>query len=83
MELNNEFNNTIMGTRIRQRRLELGLTQTKVAKALNVTFQQVQKYEKGSKGLRAGRLLTLSNYLEKPVNYFFDGYSNYDKSTSR
>ena len=82
MELN-EFNNQVVGDRLRQRRLELGLTQTKVANAINVTFQQVQKYEKGTNGLSAIRILNLSNYLEKPVDYWFQGYDNYDKSTGR
>ena len=82
MELN-EFNNQVVGDRLRQRRLELGLTQTKVANAINVTFQQVQKYEKGINGVSAVRILNLSNYLEKPVSYFFQGYNNYDQSTGR
>ena len=60
MELN-EFNNQVVGDRLRQRRLELGLTQTKVANAINVTFQQVQKYEKGTNGISSVRLLNLSN----------------------
>ena len=82
MELN-EFNNKVVGDRLRQRRLELGLTQTKVANAINVTFQQVQKYEKGTNGISAIRILNLSNYLEKPVGYFFQGYNNYDQNPSR
>ena len=82
MELN-EFNNKVVGDRLRQRRLELGLTQTKVANAINVTFQQVQKYEKGTNGISSVRLLNLSNYLEKPVGYWFQGYNNYDQSTGR
>ena len=82
MELN-EFNNQVVGDRLKQRRLELGLTQTKVANAINVTFQQVQKYEKGTNGINPIRLLNLSNYLEKPVGYFFQGYNNYDQSTGR
>ena len=79
----NEITNQVVGDRLRQRRLELGLTQTKVANAINVTFQQVQKYEKGTIGLSAFRFLNLSNYLEKPVGYFFQGYNNYDQSTGR
>ena len=75
--------NLSVGQKIRQKRLEHKLTQGQLADKCGITFQQIQKYEKGSNGLSAVRLLTLSNYLEKPVNYFFDGYSNYDKSTSR
>ena len=44
--------NTHMGKRLRMRRLSLGLTQTKVANAINVTFQQIQKYEKGTNGVK-------------------------------
>ena len=71
MELN-EFNNQVVGDRLRQRRLELGLTQTKVANAINVTFQQVQKYEKGINGVSGFRIKQLSLALDVPVNYFFD-----------
>ena len=54
-----------------------GLTQTKVAKAINVTFQQIQKYEKGTNGVSSIRLLQLSNYLKVPINYFFEDFSEY------
>ena len=69
--------NTHMGKRLRMRRLSLGLTQTKVANAINVTFQQIQKYEKGTNGVSSIRLLQLSNYLKVPINYFFEDYSEY------
>ena len=69
--------NTHMGKRLRMRRLSLGLTQTKVAKAINVTFQQIQKYEKGTNGVSSIRLLQLSNYLKVPINYFFEDFSEY------
>ena len=52
------------------RRLSLGLTQTKVAEAINVTFQQIQKYEKGTNGVSSNRLMQLSNYLKVPITYF-------------
>gem|GEM_PF-6618892 len=83
LELNAGFNNKVLGTRIKQRRLELNLTQTKLGNALNVSFQQIQKYEKGTNGISAVRILHLSNYLEKPVHYFFEGYDSYDQSPSR
>ena len=57
--------------------MALGLTQTKVAKAINVTFQQIQKYEKGTNGVSSIRLLQLSNYLKIPINYFFEDFSAY------
>jgi len=69
--------NKHLGERLKMRRLALGLTQTKVAKAINVTFQQIQKYEKGINGVSSIRLLQLSNYLKVPISYFFDNYREY------
>ena len=69
--------NKHLGNKLKLRRLALGLTQTKVAKAINVTFQQIQKYEKGTNGVSSIRLLQLSNYLKVPINYFFEDYSEY------
>ena len=69
--------NKHLGNKLKLRRLALGLTQTKVAKAINVTFQQIQKYEKGTNGVSSIRLLQLANYLKVPVNYFFEGFSDY------
>ena len=69
--------NKHLGYKLKLRRLALGLTQTKVAKAINVTFQQIQKYEKGTNGVSSIRLLQLSNYLKIPINYFFEDYSEY------
>ena len=69
--------NKHLGSKLKIRRLALGLTQTKVAKAINVTFQQIQKYEKGTNGVSSIRLLQLSNYLKVPINYFFEDYPEY------
>ena len=69
--------NKHLGGKLKLRRLALGLTQTKVAKAINVTFQQIQKYEKGTNGVSSIRLLQLSNYLKVPINYFFEDFSEY------
>ena len=69
--------NRHLGSKLRMRRLALGLTQTKVAQAINVTFQQIQKYEKGTNGVSSIRLLQLSNYLKVPINYFYEDYSEY------
>jgi transcriptional regulator with XRE-family HTH domain len=69
--------NKHLGNKLKLRRLALGLTQTKVAKAINVTFQQIQKYEKGTNGVSSIRLLQLSNYLKVPINYFYEDYSSY------
>ncbi len=69
--------NKHLGNKLKLRRLALGLTQTKVAKAINVTFQQIQKYEKGTNGVSSIRLLQLANYLKVPINYFYEDYPEY------
>jgi len=71
MEIN--FNKHL-GAKLRMRRLALGLTQTKVAQAIKVTFQQIQKYEKGTNGISSLRIMQLSNFLKVPVIYFFEDY---------
>ena len=75
--------NKHLGSKLRMRRLALGLTQTKVAQAINVTFQQIQKYEKGTNGISSLRIMQLATFLKVPVVYFFDdfpGFSNEDKN---
>ena len=74
--MENNFNKHL-GSKLKLRRLALGLTQTKVAKAINVTFQQIQKYEKGTNGVSSIRLLQLSNYLKVQINYFFEDFPEY------
>ncbi len=69
--------NRHLGSKLRMRRLALGLTQTKVANAINVTFQQIQKYEKGTNGISSLRLMQLANFLKIPVIYFFEDYPGY------
>ena len=64
------------------RRLSLGLTQTKVANAINVTFQQIQKYEKGTNGVSSSRLIQLSTFLKVPITYFFEDYSDSNSGVS-
>ena len=73
--------NRHLGSKLRMRRLSLGLTQTKVAQAINVTFQQIQKYEKGTNGISSLRLMQLANFLKVPVIYFFEDYSEYVSSS--
>ena len=70
--------NLHLGKKLRMRRLSLGLTQTKVAEAINVTFQQIQKYEKGTNGVSSNRLMQLSNYLKVPKTYFFEDFRSYN-----
>tara|TARA_A100000164_G_C21481617_1_gene573671 strand:- start:50 stop:415 length:366 start_codon:yes stop_codon:yes gene_type:complete len=71
-----EFN-IHLGKKLRLRRLSLGLTQTKVAQAINVTFQQIQKYEKGTNGVSSNRLMQLSEFLKVPIVYFFEDYKEF------
>ena len=62
-----------VGARLRAARLEAGKSQTQVAEALGVTFQQVQKYERGANRISAGTLHELSRLFDTPVQFFFDG----------
>lgn len=64
-----------VGNRIRLRREALSLTQEKLADLLGITFQQIQKYEKGSNRISASRLWDMSNVLSVPVDFFFDEMS--------
>ena len=68
--------NIHLGKKLRLRRLSLGLTQTKVAQAINVTFQQIQKYEKGTNGVSSNRLMQLSQFLKVPIIYFFEDFKD-------
>ena len=74
--------NRHLGSKLRMRRLALGLTQTKVAQAINVTFQQIQKYEKGTNGISSLRIMQLGNILKVPVMYFFEDYPEYSGSVT-
>ena len=69
--------NIHLGKKLRMRRLSLGLTQTKVAQAINVTFQQIQKYEKGTNGVSSNRIMQLSQFLKVPIIYFFEDYREF------
>jgi len=62
-----------VGLRIRMRRKELGITQEKLAQALGLTFQQVQKYERGANRVSASKLWEVARALQAPVGYFYDG----------
>ena len=62
-----------LGQRLRARRLESGLSQERLAEVLGLTFQQVQKYEKGVNRIAASRLFDIAAALEVPVAFFFDG----------
>jgi len=62
-----------IGARVRLRRLMLGMSQEELSNQLGVTFQQIQKYEKGVNRISASRLFELSHALDVPVQFFFDG----------
>jgi transcriptional regulator with XRE-family HTH domain len=62
-----------VGTRVRMRRLMLGVSQTKLADALGLTFQQVQKYKKGVNRISASKLQQISSFLQVPIPFFFEG----------
>ena len=74
--------NKHLGNKLKLRRLALGLTQTKVAKAINVTFQQIQKYEKGTNGVSSNRLMQLSKFLKVPIIYFFEDFKEFKDVSS-
>ncbi len=61
-----------VGTRVRLRRTLLGMTQTGLGQAIGLTFQQVQKYERGVNRIGSSRLYDLARVLDVPVNFFFD-----------
>jgi transcriptional regulator with XRE-family HTH domain len=61
-----------VGQRIRQRRTLLGMSQEKLAEAIGLTFQQVQKYERGANRVGSSRLFDLSRVLDVPISYFFE-----------
>jgi transcriptional regulator with XRE-family HTH domain len=62
-----------VGNRVRMRRKMLDMSQTKLANAMRLTFQQVQKYEKGTNRISASRLQQIAHTLQVPVTFFFEG----------
>ena len=71
-----------VGARVRLRRTLLGMSQEKLGDALGLTFQQVQKYERGANRIGSSRLFDLSRVLDVPVSFFFDDMSEDTKSQS-
>jgi transcriptional regulator with XRE-family HTH domain len=75
-----------VGSRARMRRMMLGMSQEKLGDALGLTFQQVQKYEKGTNRISASRLQQLCQILQVPVPFFFEGapggVAGFDESPS-
>jgi transcriptional regulator with XRE-family HTH domain len=71
-----------VGSRVRMRRVMLGMSQEKLGDALGLTFQQVQKYEKGINRIGASRLQQISRILDVPPAYFFEGAPSFEPTTS-
>ena len=65
-----------VGTRIRMRRQLMNMSQEKLGNSLGVTFQQVQKYERGTNRVGASRLWDISRILDVPISFFYDGLDN-------
>ena len=73
---NNNAVDMYVGKQIRLRRTLLGLSQEQLGVELSVTFQQVQKYERGANRVSASRLWDISQILDVPISYFFDGMTD-------
>lgn len=71
-----------VGGRVRLRRMVLGMSQEKLGEQLGLTFQQVQKYEKGVNRIGAGRLFDMAHVLGVPVQFFYDDAPSYQSSTA-
>ena len=65
-----------VGARVKLRRMLLGMSQEALGKALGLTFQQIQKYEKGANRIGASRIFELSKLLDVPIQYFYDDYGD-------
>lgn len=64
-----------VGRRVQEKRLGLGLTQTALAKAVGVSFQQVQKYEKGTNRVSASKLFEIADFMKVDIPFFFEGFA--------
>ena len=68
-----------VGLRIRMRRKEIGVSQERLAEALGITFQQVQKYERGANRVSASKLWEIAGALRTPIAYFYEGLGDSDQ----
>lgn len=68
-----------VGLRVRMRRKQMKMSQTELANALSLTFQQIQKYERGTNRIGASKLCEMARALRVPVGYFFEGCENGDE----
>jgi transcriptional regulator with XRE-family HTH domain len=71
-----------VGSRVRLRRMLVGLSQEKLGDSMELTFQQIQKYEKGVNRIGASRLFRLSQFLDVPVQFFFEGMPSAERSAN-
>ncbi|WP_254492357.1 helix-turn-helix domain-containing protein [Bartonella sp. B1099] len=87
---NSYFNDISIGKRIRHRRISMRLSQKELGSHLGVSFQQIQKYEKGFNRVSAGRLQEIANLLKVPITFFYadiskedipENHSHYDQET--
>ena len=69
-----------VGSRLRERRILLGMSQTRLGESLGLSFQQVQKYERGIDRISVGRLVHMSHVLDVPITYFFEDLSEPEAS---
>ena len=74
---------THVGSRVRLRRMLLGMSQERLGESMGLTFQQVQKYEKGVNRIGASRLFQISKILDVPVQFFFEEAPHAEAGTSR
>jgi transcriptional regulator with XRE-family HTH domain len=72
-----------VGRNVRLRRMQLRISQTELANELGVSFQQVQKYEKGTNRISAGRLQRIAEYLNVPVSFFFAPTAGMSEQSSK
>nr|WP_321457259.1 helix-turn-helix transcriptional regulator [uncultured Cohaesibacter sp.] len=75
----NEYD-VYVGSRVRMARTMIGMSQEKLGAHLGITFQQIQKYEKGTNRISASRLVELGRVLEKPISWFFEGVESKARS---
>ena len=71
-----------VGARVRMRRMLVGMSQEKLGEALGITFQQIQKYEKGVNRVSASRMQQIAGVLSVPIEFFFDGAPQLDDGTA-
>ena len=79
---NNNAVDVHVGNRIRLRRTLLGMSQEQLGASLNITFQQVQKYERGANRVSASRLWDISQIIDVPISYFFEDMTDDTKRSS-